>query len=271
MKPFFYTHALVCEDIPHSLNNGLSLDDHEPIDLDLARRQHQSYLDILEKSGLKLIKIQSDENYSDGVFVEDTSIALGNKIFITNPGAVSRRGETEQVRVKYSQIASDLGLVLGGIKDLENSFLEGGDCMFTGREFIIGLTTRTNQSGVDEFKEFFSEYPVITCQVTEGLHLKSFMSMLNEDTILISSSKEAQLIHEQIVQKANFKYNFVQVPEDSAANILVFNNMMLTSEEYESVYETMNEFNSISRLKTRNSEFKKIDGCLTCRCVFFTI
>lgn len=269
---FNYTHALVCESIPNSLVNGLSLDEHEPIDLSLAMTQHKAYLDELQKSGLKLIKIQSDEKYPDCVFVEDTCIALGNKVFITNPGAESRRGETRAVREKLEQVSADLGLEICAIKNLAEAFIDGGDCVFTGKEFIIGLSARTNQNGVDEFKEFFSEYPVTTCQVVDFLHLKSLLTMLSKNTILISTSSEARKVMEQIKSNSKFSsdYKFVCVSNNHAANVLLFNGVVMTCSEYEDEYAKIEQFNC-PRIKVENTEFKKLDGCLTCRCVFFNI
>ncbi|RNA18741.1 N(G)-N(G)-dimethylarginine dimethylaminohydrolase 1 [Brachionus plicatilis] len=219
---FEYTHALVCDDVPKSVINGLSLDEHEPVDYEMAKNQHESYLKHLESCGIKLVKIQSNENHPDCVFVEDTCIALGNKIFITNPGAESRRNEVLSVKSKLEQISKELNLQIGTVQNTNESFIEGGDCMFTGKEFIIGTSTRTNQKGIDEFKTFFSEYSITVCQVSEGLHLKSFMSMISPGVIIISRTKEANLIQEQIIMKSKFgsEYEFVKVDENCAANIL---------------------------------------------------
>lgn len=111
-----------------------------------------------------------------------------------------------------------------------------------------------------------------TCEVKEGLHLKSVMSMFAPDVILISLTNSAVSIRSQIEKKSAFnsQYRFIEVPEDNAANMLTFNGKILTSLDYEDVYSGFEDFQKHSNnLKVRNSEFKKIDGCLTCRCVFF--
>jgi len=95
-----YEYALVCSDIPNTLINGLSQSsDHEPVNLQLAREQHQNYINYLkDNANIKLIYINPNDSYPDCVFVEDCVISLDNKILITNPGAESRRGEIEIVR-----------------------------------------------------------------------------------------------------------------------------------------------------------------------------
>ena len=82
--------VLVCNDLPDSVVNGQSLEEHEPINLEVARRDHKAYLNYLRESGLRLIEIEPDENFPDGVFVEDVVIAVGNKLFLGNLSAKTR-------------------------------------------------------------------------------------------------------------------------------------------------------------------------------------
>lgn len=60
-KCFEYEYALVCNDLPDSILNGLSLEDHDPVDLAAAKKQHSEYLQYLRDSGLKLIEIGPQE------------------------------------------------------------------------------------------------------------------------------------------------------------------------------------------------------------------
>lgn len=96
---------------------------------------------------MSLIKIKANEQHPDCVFVEDTAIAVNNRIFITNSAAVSRRGESEQVKAVFESVAQKLNLKIGEIKNKEEAFIDGGDCLYTGHEFIVGLSTRTNLQG----------------------------------------------------------------------------------------------------------------------------
>ncbi len=123
--------------------------------------------------------------------------------------------------------------------------------------------------------EAFKGIPVNTCSVNEGLHLKSSMSMLASDVILIGSSAAAQSIRRQIEEKSQFvgNYKFVEIDEDESgsANVLLFNDRLAYPKRFEGLYNQITEFKS-SMMETKalyNDEFKKIDGCLTCRCVFF--
>lgn len=81
------------------------------------------------------------------MFVEDTAIALNNKILITNPGAESRRGEIQAVAATFVAHSASLGLEVFHIKNKDEAFIDGGDVCFTGREFLVGLSKRTNLKG----------------------------------------------------------------------------------------------------------------------------
>ena len=144
---FHFEFALVCRNIPASLVNGLSLIEHDQVDLIAAKEQHHEYLRLLEESGVKLIEIEANEAYPDCVFVEDTAVAIGNKIFLTNPGAESRRGEVTAVLNKFQQYANELNLEIVALHNKEEAFIDGGDVCFTGREILVGLSHRTNLKG----------------------------------------------------------------------------------------------------------------------------
>lgn len=58
----------------------------------------------------------------------------------------------------------------------ENATLDGGDVLFTGREFSVGLSERTNQLGAEILADTAKAYTVSTVPVANSLHLKSFCS-----------------------------------------------------------------------------------------------
>ncbi|KAF5923598.1 hypothetical protein HPG69_010993 [Diceros bicornis minor] len=74
----------------------------------------------------------------------------------------------------------------------ENATLDGGDVLFTGREFFVGLSKRTNQRGAEILADTFKDYAVSTVPVADALHLKSFCSMAGPNLIAIGSSESAQ-------------------------------------------------------------------------------
>jgi hypothetical protein len=70
MNPFEFDCAIVCINVPKSIVNGLSLNQHEPVVVEKAALQHKKYLNVLENIGLETIELEPDENFPDCVFVE---------------------------------------------------------------------------------------------------------------------------------------------------------------------------------------------------------
>ena len=76
--------------------------------------------------------------------------------------------------------------------------IDGGDVLFTGREFFVGLSTRTNAEGVSALQDAFPEYPVHGISVDAGLHLKTLSSVAAEDVIIIGTSAASKSAKKQI-------------------------------------------------------------------------
>ncbi|XP_062308375.1 N(G),N(G)-dimethylarginine dimethylaminohydrolase 1 isoform X2 [Osmerus eperlanus] len=182
-----FTHAVV-RAIPSSLAKEALRTNNLDVDLAKAQLEHEVYVNVLkQKLGLEVIELPADESLPDCVFVEDAAVVCGDTALITRPGAESRRKETEAMRQALKQL--DLNIV--EMTD-ENATLDGGDVLFTGREFFVGLSKRTNQKGAEILADAFKDYAVSTVPVLGGLHLKSFCSMGGPGLIVIGSSEPAQ-------------------------------------------------------------------------------
>src|SRR5690349_8994336 len=85
----------------------LTYRDREPIDVDAAIRQHDAYCAALENAGARVERLPADDQFPDGVFMEDTAVVLDEIAVVSMPGALSRRGEVESVGAvlgKYRQV-----------------------------------------------------------------------------------------------------------------------------------------------------------------------
>src|SRR6185436_9941749 len=71
--------------------------DRSPINIDIARAQHEEYVQALEDMGCEVIELPTEPDLPDSVFVEDTAFILPEVAVITRPGADSRRPETESI------------------------------------------------------------------------------------------------------------------------------------------------------------------------------
>lgn len=76
-----------------------------------------------------------------------------------------------------------------------NATLDGGDVLFTGKEFFVGLSQRTNEAGARAVAAAFPEFPVTPIRIPNKLlHLKDCISMAGVDILCVSSTAESQEI-----------------------------------------------------------------------------
>uniref|UniRef100_A0A182QVU6 Uncharacterized protein n=1 Tax=Anopheles farauti TaxID=69004 RepID=A0A182QVU6_9DIPT len=216
-SPFRYTHAITAR-IP------LSLRTRGEIDLEEAKLQHESYVKMLRDLGLDVIELPPDENLPECPFVEDCAVVCNGIALICRPGDPHRVQEVEAVR---AVLKKELDLPLTEIAD-PNARLDGGDVLFTGREFFVGLSKWTNEAGARAVAAAFPEYPCVPIKVTEHHHLKHYVSMGGPDVLCVSRNKESQEILKRIEREATFTYHTLTLQEEEAANVLYINGTLVT-------------------------------------------
>lgn len=96
-----------------------------------------------------------------------------------------------QLETIRSVAKKELDLPVTEIKD-EEAKLDGGDVLFTGREFFVGLTERTNEAGAKAVAATFPEYSCIPITVTGQYRLKNLVSVAGPDLLCVASTKPAQ-------------------------------------------------------------------------------
>lgn len=268
-----YTHAVV-RGVPSSLaTEALRMAEAE-VDLARAVQEHADYVEVMKtKLGLEVVELPADESMPDCVFVEDTAVVCGNTALITRPGAESRRPETELMK----ETLKKLNLNVVEMKD-ESAILDGGDVLFTGQEFFVGLSKRTNQKGAEILADVFKDYAVSTVAVpvTESLHLKSFCSMGGPGLILIGSSDHAQKALKTMQQMSDHRYDKLTLPDDLAANCIYMNlpgkgKVLLhsTAEMFPESIKVFEKLTDYTLLPVSNMEKRKVDGALTCCSILF--
>uniref|UniRef100_A0A673J723 Dimethylarginine dimethylaminohydrolase 1 n=1 Tax=Sinocyclocheilus rhinocerous TaxID=307959 RepID=A0A673J723_9TELE len=131
----------------------------------------------------------------------------------------------------------------------ESATLDGGDVLFTGREFFVGLSKRTNQRGAEILADAFKDYAVSTVPIQDRLHLKSFCSMAGPDLIAIGSSEAAQKAL-KVETHPNVSEKHLRLPQLFPTLIIIIN-----------VFEKLKDHMLIP---VSNQEKVKVDGALTC-------
>ena len=153
----------------------------EPVDVECAAAQHDAYERLLERLGCTVQRLPDAPDLPDSTFVEDTAVVLDELAVIARPGATSRRDETDAVAAALGEHRP-----LACIK--APATLDGGDVLRVGRRIYVGLSGRTNGDGVRQLAELIAPhgYDVTGVEVRECLHLKSAVTAVSDDTVLVN-------------------------------------------------------------------------------------
>lgn len=153
----------------------------EPIDVDIAVRQHEEYEAMLRALGCIVTQLDGAPDRPDSVFIEDTAVVLDECAVITRPGAPSRRGETEVVEDALRRHRRVVHI------DAPDT-LDGGDVLRVGRRLWVGLSSRSTEDGAAQLRALLHPfgYGVDTTTVRDCLHLKSAVSTLPDGRLLLN-------------------------------------------------------------------------------------
>ena len=202
--------------------------------------------------GCRVLRLPAAPDLPDSVFVEDTAIVLDELAVMTRPGAILRRDELHAVVE-----------VLRGYRTIfqmtEPGTLDGGDVIQIDRTLYVGRSTRTNQLGIMQLREIVAPfgYEVEVVKVTGCLHLKSAVTCVRENTLLINRSW---------VDANSFgARDFIDIDprEAYAANALLIGDELIYPASYPMTRLRL-ESDGISVRVVDVSELQKAEGALTC-------
>ena len=138
---FHYTRAIVGSLTKSFAANSVRFQEPaEPIDLTKALADHENYVREIKKLIPHVVQIPPHEETPEMVFVEDPAIVRGGKALMAQMPLPSRTQEVRPVR----PILEEMGLEIFEVDDPEAA-LDGGNVVFTGREFLVGISRRTNE------------------------------------------------------------------------------------------------------------------------------
>jgi dimethylargininase len=153
----------------------------EPIDVQLAVRQHEAYERCLARLGCRVVSLPPEPDLPDSVFVEDTAVVVAELAVMTRPGAESRRPEVPSVAQVLAEHRPTAVIEAPGT-------LDGGDVLCLGRRVLVGLSARTNAAGIEQLGSALARhgYSVEPVPVSGCLHLKSAATRIAEDAVLLN-------------------------------------------------------------------------------------
>jgi dimethylargininase len=226
----------------------------EPIDVAVARAQHEAYRAALAELGARVVVLDADEAHPDCVFVEDTAVIAAGLAVITRPGAPSRRGEVDAVAAALADLATVVRMDAPAT-------LDGGDCLRLGRTIYVGRSARTNEAGVAALEAAFELLGVRVVPVAmpaDVLHLKCVCSPLGDDRVLLARGT--------IPAETFAGAHVIWVPPDEryAANAVAVGDGVIIADGFPATRELL-ERAGLRTIAVACSEVRKADGSLTCQ------
>jgi dimethylargininase len=223
-----------------------------PIDVEVARAQHRAYEQALASAGYRVEQLPGDASMPDSVFVEDMAVVLDEMAILTRPGAVSRRGETPAIAAALAAYRP--------LREIQPpATIDGGDVLVVGRRVFVGRSTRTNGSAAAQIRRFAGPfgYAVIETDVRGCLHLKSAVTALADDRVLVNPEwidaaafEGVALVH-------------VAPEEPSAANVLRLSDRIVAASAFPRTAERLAGLGFRVAL-VEVAEMAKAEGAVTC-------
>lgn len=143
---FQYTRAVIGSVNDRFATGAIRFEEPQtPIDVEKARAHHSNYVKHLRKTlPGKIFQIPADSRFPDQVFTEDPAVVYDGTALLTRMRAPSRSGEKDAMKHALEEMG------FNNIHEMRNpaAYLDGGDVLFTGREFLVGLSTRTNKVAI---------------------------------------------------------------------------------------------------------------------------
>jgi dimethylargininase len=223
-----------------------------PIDVDVARAQHRAYEQALAAAGYRVEQLDADEQMPDSVFVEDIAIVFPEVAILTRPGAESRRREMPAIAA-----------ALAAYRPLQQiqppAIVDGGDVLVAGRNVFVGRSTRSNDAAVEQLRVMLCPfgYTVFAVEVAGCLHLKSAVTALADDLLLVN--------RDWIDVEVLAGYTLVDVAPDepSAANVLRLTDRLIAAQAFPRTAERIAALGLRVDLVDA-SELAKAEGAVTC-------
>ncbi len=240
-----------------NLREGISTAGLGVPNYELARQQHDRYVEALEDAGIDVITLEPLAGFPDGYFVEDVALILPEVAVIARPGAPTRLGEAHAI---VPQVARHRTIE----RIVEPGTLDGGDVLVVGRRVLIGISQRTNGLGAEQLGEIVERYgyQFTPVNVDTGLHLKSSVNWVGSSTLLVTQA------YAERRSLSRFQRIVVDPGDEYAANVLWVNNQILMPRGFPRVHDKL-EALDLTIVELDVSEARKMDGGLTCMSIRF--
>lgn len=239
--------ALVRRPGPRLAEGLITHIERHDVDIALAARQWQSYVDAVVEAGWQIVEVDSADDCPDAVFVEDPVVVYEKTSVLARSGAPKRRAETAGV---------EKALEGYDIRRIEApGTLDGGDVLKIGDTIYVGQGGRTNDDGIRQLAAHLPGATVVPVPVTKVLHLKSAVTALPDGTVIG---------YPPLVDDPSVFPEFLAVPEEGGAHVVLLGDDRVLMAASAPKTAALLETRGLRPILVDISEFEKLEGCVTC-------
>jgi dimethylargininase len=214
---------------------------------------------MLGRLGVQVRILEINRDLPDCVFIEDTAVVLDELAVLASMGTESRRAEPigiEPILREYRQVH----------RIVAPAALEGGDVVKVGRTILIGLSSRTNQAGVEALFAIVAPlgYKVIPVTVGACLHLKTACTSLPDGSLIVNPKL--------LDMYALAGFDFIAVPKEepwSADTLTVGQTVCVAGQHPQSAALLRDRGFEVEMVDL--SEFAKAEGGITCLSILLKV
>lgn len=218
--------------------------------------QHDDYIEKLKMCGVDVTVLEASEEFPDSCFIEDNALCTPKVAIISRPGAPTRQRE-----VQLPDLRTALEKFYDNIEEIvEPGTIEPGDIMMVGNHYMIGLSDRTNEEGARQMIELLEKYGHTgeMVEMKDMLHFKTGVAYIEDNTVVVLDTFANNPAFDK------FEKVIVPTEEAYAANSIWINGNVITPAGYPKTLEALKALGRYNVIECDTSEYRKVDGGLSC-------
>lgn len=251
MRPVNERIALVRSPSSRMADGIVTYGDREPVDANLATRQHAGYVAAVVDAGWEIREVAPADDLPDSAFVEDTVVVCDDLAVLARPGAAERRAEVAGTE----EAVRALGLDVARIE--EPGTLDGGDVLRVDTTLYVGRGGRTNAEGIRQLRRHAGPrgFAVVPVPLKRVLHLKSAVTALPDRTVIAADPA--------LLDSSPFPAMRI-VPEEAGSHVILLGEgtvlMAASAPRSAELFDDL----GFDVVAVDIGEFEKMEGCVTC-------
>ncbi|SHN28391.1 dimethylarginine dimethylaminohydrolase family protein [Gracilibacillus kekensis] len=182
-------------EIKKVINETQKFYENDNIDIKIATKQHQHFVDTLKKHEVEVIELFTDPKLNEQVFTRDIGFTIGDTLYTAEMGRNIRKPEIDVL----TQVLDQQAITYQALKTRS---IEGGDVIVAEDKVWVGNSQRTTSRAISALQQHLPNKDVVEVPIREDiLHLDCAFNLVSDEVGLIYSpafkKEDAEKLHER--------------------------------------------------------------------------